>query len=98
MGHNNAEIANPDLVALNKDYAANHVQRHNMAGFCAPKIDTVRVGLCGMGRGNGHAKSLMQIEGTEIRAICDKNPLEIETSMELFRASDHKPAVYTDGD
>jgi hypothetical protein len=44
-------IDNPDLPTLNRETAANHVQRHNMAGFRAPKLDTVRVGVIGMGRG-----------------------------------------------
>ncbi len=81
-----SKIHNPDLVALNREYAASHVQRHNMAGFRAPKLDTVRVGVLGMGRGDNHIKALVQIEGVDIRAICDKNPAEIEKSMVWFKA------------
>ena len=91
-------ISNPDLVALNEEYAESHVQRHNMAGFRAPKLDTVRVGVLGMGRGDNHIKALVQIGGVEIRAICDKNPLEIEKSMVWFKDTDHNPTVYTDGE
>jgi predicted dehydrogenase len=69
-----------------------------MAGFRAPKIDNVRVGVLGMGRGDNHIKALVQLEGVEIRAICDKNPLEIEKSMVWFKNTDHRPAIYTDGE
>ncbi len=55
------EINNPDLPTINREYATNHVQRVNMAGFRAPKIGTVRVGVLGMGRGIGHIKALIQI-------------------------------------
>ena len=92
------DILDPDVPAINRDYAKQHVQRHNMAGFRAPKLDTVRVGVLGMGRGDNHIKALVQIDGVEIRAICDKNPLEIEKSMVWFKDTDHKPEVYTDGE
>jgi predicted dehydrogenase len=40
--------------------------------FAAPKLDTVRVALIGVGaRGSGHARQLAAIEGTEIVAISD---------------------------
>jgi predicted dehydrogenase len=43
-----------------------------MGGFAAPKIDTVRIAIIGVGaRGSGHAKQLASIEGTEIVAISD---------------------------
>ncbi len=91
-------IDNPDLPALNRAEAAKHVQRHNMAGFRSPKLDTVRVGVLGMGRGDNHIKSLVQIAGVEIRAICDKDPVEIEKSMVWFKDTDHNPEIYTDGE
>ncbi|MDA7693189.1 Gfo/Idh/MocA family oxidoreductase [Flavobacteriaceae bacterium] len=43
-----------------------------MGDFAAPKLDTVRIALIGVGaRGTGHAKQLAAIEGTEIVAIAD---------------------------
>lgn len=43
-----------------------------MGDFAAPKLDTVRVAMIGVGaRGSGHTKRLANIEGTEIVAICD---------------------------
>lgn len=91
-------IINSDVPAINRQYAIHHVQRHNMAGFRAPKIDTVRVGVIGLRRGDNHIKALVQIEGVEIRAICDKNPLQAEKAMRWFEGTDHRPEIYTDGE
>ena len=43
-----------------------------MGGFGAPKLETVRIALIGVGaRGSGHARNLAMLEGTEIVAISD---------------------------
>jgi predicted dehydrogenase len=43
-----------------------------MGDFAAPKLETVRWGIIGVGaRGSGHAHQLAQIEGSEIIAISD---------------------------
>jgi predicted dehydrogenase len=91
-------VNNPDLPTINRQYSANHTQRRNMAGFRAPKLDTVRVGILGMGRGDNHIKALVQIEGVEIRAICDNDPREIEKSKVWFKDTDHNPEIYTGED
>ncbi len=42
------------------------------AGLVAPKLDTVRFGFIGVGaRGSGHVAQLLDIEGVEVKAICD---------------------------
>jgi len=42
------------------------------AGLTAPKLDTVRVAMIGVGaRGSGHLAQLLQIQGVEITAISD---------------------------
>jgi predicted dehydrogenase len=44
----------------------------NMAGFRAPPLEKVRVGIIGLGhRGPGAVKRLAQIPGVEIVALCD---------------------------
>lgn len=64
------------LMAASSSLAAASPSR--MAGakyrgdFAAPKIDTVRVAVIGVGaRGSGHTRQLAAIEGTEIVAISD---------------------------
>lgn len=49
--------------------------RFNMCGYAAPKIETVRVGVIGLGqRGSEAVERLSYIEGVEIVALCDKYP------------------------
>ena len=43
-----------------------------MGDFAAPKLETVRWGIIGVGaRGSGHAQQLAQIEGSRVVAISD---------------------------
>lgn len=44
----------------------------NMSGYAAPKLDTVRVAIVGIGdRGAGAVQRMTHIEGVEITALCD---------------------------
>ena len=91
-------VEQPDLVQLNKTRAESHQQRFNMAGYAAPKLGTVRVGIIGLGnRGPNHLKTLTQLEGVEIRGLCDKNPERVEAALKHLENTDHSPALYTDG-
>jgi len=59
-------------VACSEERGNNPSGGTYMGGFAAPKIDTVRIAIIGVGaRGSGHAKQLASIEGTEIVAISD---------------------------
>jgi hypothetical protein len=50
-----------------------HKQRFNMCGHAAPKLETVRAGIVGIGkRGMGAVHRLKRIAGLEIKALCDK--------------------------
>lgn len=50
-------------------------QKFNMCGYAAPKLETVRIGIVGLGmRGSGAVERLSYIEGVEITALCDKYP------------------------
>ena len=92
-------IEQPDLVQVNETYAKSHQQRFNMAGYAAPELSAVRVGIIGMGnRGPGHLKTLVQIEGVEIKSLCDKNPEKVEAALKYVENTDHSPALYTDGE
>jgi predicted dehydrogenase len=52
---------------------AGRKQRFNMSGYAAPKMDKVRVAIVGLGmRGSGAVQRLSNIEGLEIKALCDK--------------------------
>ena len=58
-----------------------HVQRANLNGFTSPELDTVRIGFIGIGnRGSAAVKRVAQIEGVEIRALCDLVPDRVDRS------------------
>ncbi|MGC4037445.1 MAG: Gfo/Idh/MocA family oxidoreductase [Chitinophagaceae bacterium] len=61
---------------LTTDSPANTgVQQFNMCGYAAPKLNTVRVGVIGLGmRGGSAVERLSYIDGLEITALCDKYP------------------------
>lgn len=75
-----------------------HVQSFNMSGFAAPKLDTVRVGIIGLGnRGPAHVKTMKRIEGVEIKALCDVRPEKAEAAKKLLAGTAHNPEIYTGG-
>lgn len=53
----------------------NKAPRFNMCGYAAPRIETVRVAIIGLGmRGSDAVERLSYIDGLEITALCDKYP------------------------
>jgi len=61
------------------------VQQFNMCGFGAPKIDTVRIGIIGLGnRGTGAVHRLSQIANVEIAALGDKLHDRVEKMQEIL--------------
>ena len=67
--------------------------------FTAPKIDPVRIGYVGVGgMGSAHVRNLLNIEGVEIRAVCDIVPervLKIQNQVE--EKGQKRPEGYTRG-
>jgi hypothetical protein len=60
-------------------------QRFNMSGYAAPKIQTVRVGVIGLGqRGSEAVERLSYIDGLEIVALCDKYPDRVAKSQKTL--------------
>ena len=73
-----------------------HDQTFNMHGYAAPKLDTVRVGLIGIGsRGSGTAQRLANIEGVEIKALCDLIPGNVSAAIDSIKDLRHKPDAYS---
>ena len=67
-----------------------------MSGFAAPKIETVRVGVVGLGqRGPGAVDRLSKIEGVEIKALCDLLPERAEKAKKSLEGTIHKPELYS---
>jgi predicted dehydrogenase len=60
-------------------------QRFNMCGYAAPKIETVRIGVIGLGqRGSEAVERLSFIDGLEITALCDKYPDRVAASQKTL--------------
>lgn len=60
-------------------------QRFNMCGYAAPKIETVRIGIVGLGmRGSDAVERLSYIDGLEIVALCDKYPDRVMASQKTL--------------
>jgi len=71
-------------------------QKFNMSGYAAPKLDTVRVGVIGLGmRGPGAVDRLSKIEGVEIKALCDLIPERVEKVKKDLSQTLHRPQGYS---
>ena len=56
-----------------------------MCGYAAPKIETVRIGVVGLGmRGSEAVERLSYIDGLEIVALCDKYPDRVAASQKTL--------------
>jgi predicted dehydrogenase len=87
----------PILAAAPPAGGGTRRQQFNMCGFAAPKLETVRVGLVGIGsRGSGALPRLRVIEGVEIKALCDVRPERIAVGLKALERTNHHPATYTD--
>ena len=65
----------------------------SMLGFAAEPIDTVRVGIIGLGmRGKGFAKRLTIIEGAEVVAICDLVQENLDKTQKIIEKAGGKRA------
>jgi predicted dehydrogenase len=61
------------------------VQRFNMCGYAAPKLDKVRIGFVGLGnRGPGAVERMSCIENVEIAALCDVFEDRVEKCQEIL--------------
>jgi predicted dehydrogenase len=62
-----------------------HTQRFNMSGYAAPRIETVRIGIIGLGmRGPGAVERMCNIEGVEIRALCDERMDRVDKAQKIL--------------
>ncbi len=80
-------------------FSKNHVQKFNMHGFAAPKLDKVRVGFIGIGsRGSGTVIRLASIEGVEVKALCDIVPERVDSVIKFLKDEfpEHNPTPYSD--
>ena len=73
-------------------------QRFNMHGYAAPRLETVRIGLIGIGdRGSGALRRLIRIEGVQITALADVKPEAVSRGLGLLKGHSPNPAIYSGG-
>lgn len=83
LGAGSLLAAESTLSAINTN--GNQSANFNMCGYSAPKMDTVRIGIVGLGmRGSDAVERLSFLEGVEIRALCDKYPDRVERAQQTL--------------
>jgi len=68
--------------------------------FAAPPLETVRIGFVGIGgQGSVHVRNLLDLEGVELRALCDIRPEHAERARDwVVEAGGATPTLYTRGE
>ena len=68
--------------------------------FAAPPIEHVRIGFVGVGgMGTHHIRTLLRIEGVQIKAICDIRAAHAKRAQQFVEeASQPSPTLYTRGE
>jgi hypothetical protein len=80
-------------------FRQSHDQKFNMSGYAAPKLETVRIGLIGVGsRGFGALRRHVRIEGVKITALSDVDPARASRGREFVRDHGHDPVIYSGGE
>src|SRR5262245_16304273 len=68
------------------------IERFNMCGYAAPKIETVRIGFIGLGnRGPAAVDRMTYIDGVDIRALCDLRPDKVNAVKTALKDKPYKP-------
>lgn len=84
-----------DEPGQNPMHIQNPVQKFNMSGYAAPKIDTVRIGIIGTGnRGTGAVVRISKIGNVEIKALCDLRAEKVNAAKKRIEGTGQNPAVY----
>ena len=85
-----------DRSSAKAPFRMSHNQSFNMSGYAAPALETVRVGVIGVGnRGYGALRRLVRIEGVKITAISDLDPARVSRGKEFAGGYGHEPAAYS---
>jgi len=90
-------------VKLDEEDRAGHFgnedQHFNMCGYAAPKIETVSIGIIGLGmRGSEAVERLSYIDGVEIVALCDKYPDRVAAAQKTLERMQRSKAKEFSGE
>ncbi|NLE38147.1 MAG: Gfo/Idh/MocA family oxidoreductase, partial [Pirellulaceae bacterium] len=96
QGSSSAESLDGAAAAEDRQAEKTRVQRFNMSGFAAPPLAKVRVAILGTGqRGPAYIHNLRNIEGVEIKALCDIRPEKLHQAKARLAGTSHDPDLYT---
>lgn len=91
------EMSDENLPRHIREYSQDRVQKFNMSGYCAPKLDTVRVGIVGLGnRGRSHLGTILKVSNVELTGLCDIHQDRVESDYvkKLLKEKKQKPKLY----
>lgn len=87
------------LDTIRKEAEKQYKQTFNMSGYCAPKLDVVRLGFIGVGnRGSAAVERMSRIEGVRIVAISDVQPDKAEAAKQRIQSPGHDAVLYSQND
>lgn len=93
---NSQDVVVSTLDHIRKEAGKAYKQLFNMSGYCAPKLDVVRLGFLGVGnRGSAAVERMSRIEGVEIVAIADVQPDKAEAAKKRIQSPGHPAVLYT---
>ncbi len=76
-----------NLASILASAKKSHSQKFNMSGYAAPALPVVRVGVIGLGdRGSGAVERLTNIEGIEVKALCDLRQVAVAGSQKYLKS------------
>ncbi len=88
-----ADTRSINLESIRRAAELKHSQQFNMSGYVAPRLDTVRIGIIGLGvRGSMALERLPYIEGVEVVALSDKYAEPMAKSQQYLAEKGLKPA------
>ena len=74
-------------------------QSFNMSGYSAPKLETVRLAVIGLGtRGSEQVRKLACVEGVEFKALCDLDPEKVTRAVASLKGYKQNPDLYSGGE
>ncbi len=87
------------VAGLGFDACSPGVPGEGRTEFRAPALSSVKVGFVGVGgMGSAHVRNLLNIDGVELRAVCDIVPAKVERAQKwVVEAGQPEPKGFTNG-
>lgn len=87
------------MAQANGPVPRDYKQQFNMHGYAAPALETVRMGITGLGnRGSGTVMRFASIEGVEIVALSDLEEDRVDSAIKSIEGTNNNPDRYFGGE